>query len=170
MIRMMLLPAVMGLSACEPLNSGAGAGDGAQSGAPAPRGPYAVDIALSLTPASAARLAQRGERVRIEARYVLKPAEPAATGRLSPADVTQLAAEALSVPPASGLARASGEVLRGLVPEGGADAIHVLVTLSAGGGSGHRSGEGDLIVCGMYQGPLAMAQRAPLDLRCDIAG
>ena len=155
-----LLPACVCLAACGPPPPAAeDVSGGAIRG-----GPFAIDIALSMTPRATARLNQLRERLRIEAVYVLKPADPDDLQPLSAADITTLAADTISVPPASDLITAPGEVLSSLMDESETDRIHVLVTITV------RRGREDLVRCGLYQGPLAMARQKPVDISCDLSG
>lgn len=133
------------------------------SNAAAPPSPYAFDVGLTLTPRAAEKLAAMQERVIVNSMFWGAPnaaAKPSADemGQIPLGeDFVEVAPEnaTVSVPAANfdpdGLANIEG-------------APQVLVNVY----SARRRHADNLLDCGIYEGPVAMAQKQPVDIRCDL--
>jgi hypothetical protein len=127
------------------------------------RGPNAFDVALTLTPRAAEKLAGMGEEITVDAVFFGEPRP----GGLKPEDENDfipMGGEQVNAPPANGVIMVPGESYdpaREADVEGGKQ---VLVNAW----TSRKAHEDNLISCGIYQGPLAMAQKQPVEIRCDL--
>jgi len=132
--------------------------------AEAARTPYGFDVQLTLTPRAAERLAGTDEAVIVSAMYYGLPVSDTAPGLdehgveigLGGDDVEVAPQSALVVVPGMGFDAANIASVKG-EPE-------VLVNVY----SARKTHENNLISCGIYQGPVAMAQKKPVDIQCDL--
>jgi len=131
--------------------------------APVARGPNAFDVQLTLTPRAAEMLSGAGEAVTVGVLYFGAPTPDG----LKPGDdvgIVQTGAEQVTVPPANGVILMPGvgyDPAREADVEGGKQ---VLVNVY----SARRTREDNVLSCGGYEGPLAMAQQKPVEIRCDL--
>jgi hypothetical protein len=135
----------------------------APAAAAASASPYAFEVALTLTPRAAEKLASTKERIILAGAYWGVPnaaAKPTADemGQIPLGeDFVEVAPEnaTVSVPAANfdpaQLPNVEGE------PQ-------VLVNVY----SARKTHEDNLLSCGIYEGPVAMAQKQPVDIQCDL--
>lgn len=156
-ISLLVLPLV--LAACAPAPSGSDAAPVA-----AAPSPYAFEVNLTLTPRAAEMLASTKERVIVDAMYFGLPISPDAPGIDEHGEQIYLGNDAVEVDPVNAVVKAPGN---------GFDATHlasvkgepeVLVNVY----SARKTHENNLISCGLYQGPVAMAQKQPVPIACDL--
>ena len=105
-----------------------------------PASPYAFDVNLTLTARAAERLKDTDERVIVSAMYYGLPTSDDAPGIDKEGMEVRLGASDIEVAP---------EVL-----------INVY--------SARKTHENNLLNCGIYQGPVPMAQKKPVDVQCDL--
>ena len=149
------------LSACAP-DSGPEAA--AVPEAETTRTPYGFDVQLTLTPRAAEKLASTDEAVIVSAMYFGMPVSDTAPGLDEHGMEIGLGGDDVEVAPQSALV---------VVPGAGFDATNiasvkgepeVLVNVY----SARKTHENNLISCGIYQGPISMAQKKPVDIQCDL--
>ncbi len=137
--------------------------EAAPEAATAVRGPNAFDVALTLTPRAAEKLARMGEEVMIDTVFFGEP-KP---GGLKPEDENDfipMGGEQVNAPPANDVILVAGESYdpaREADVEGGKQ---VLVNVW----TARKAHADNLISCGNYQGPLVMAQEKPVAIQCDL--
>lgn len=126
--------------------------------------PYAFEVNLTLTPRAAERLSSTDERVTVSAVYYGLPVSDTAPGVNDEMGEVELGGEDVEVMPQSSVVK---------VPGTGFDPAHiksvkgepeVLVNVY----SARKTHENNLISCGIYQGPVSMAQKKPVDVQCDL--
>ncbi|MCF8509297.1 MAG: hypothetical protein K9G83_11205 [Hyphomonadaceae bacterium] len=149
-----LLPAL----ACSPAPTAEG-----PVAAAAPASPYAFDVALTLTPRAAEKLVSTKERVIVAGMFWGAPNAAAK----STAD------EMGQIPLGEDLVEVAPENATITVPAASFDpaqlpnvegAPQVLVNVY----SARKTHEDNLLSCGIYEGPVAMAQKQAVDIRCDL--
>lgn len=128
-----------------------------------PASPYAFDVQLTLTPRAAEKLVSTRERIIVAGMFWGAPnaaAEPTADemGQIPLGeDFVEVAPESATVKvPAANF---DPEQLANV--EG---APQVLVNVY----SARKTHEDNLLSCGIYEGPVAMAQKQPVDIQCDL--
>lgn len=143
--------------------SAAGPVEGPAAESAAPASPYAFKVQLTLTPRAAEKLIASKERVIVAGMYWGAPNAPAiptadAMGQIPLGeDLVEVAPEnaIITVPAATfdpdQLANVEG-------------APQVLVNVY----SARKTHEDNLLDCGIYEGPVSMAQKQPVDIRCDL--
>lgn len=127
------------------------------------RGPNAFDVALTLTPRAAEKLAGMGEAVTIDTVFFGEP-KP---GGLKPEDENDfitMGGEQVNAPPANGVIMVPGESYDPAREADVESGKQVLVNVF----TARKAHQDNLISCGIYQGPLAMAQKQPVEIRCDL--
>ncbi len=143
------------LAACGPAP-----GTAAVAGAPSP---YAFEVALTLTPRAAEKLAATKERVIVDAMYFGMSVGPDAPGVDEHGQI-HLGGDMIEVDPVNAVVKAPGA---------GFDATHitsvqgepeVLVNVY----SARKTHDDNLLECGLYQGPVAMAQKQAVPIACDL--
>lgn len=126
--------------------------------------PYAFEVALTLTPRAAEKLAATKERVIVDAMYFGMPVSPDAPGIDEHGEQILLGSDEVEVDPVNAVVKAPGT---------GFDATHiasvkgepeVLVNVY----SARKTHEDNLLSCGIYQGPVAMAQKKAPPIECDL--
>jgi hypothetical protein len=159
---MKLLPRFAPLLAAVACNP-APATDLAAVGTEAPASPYAFDVQLTLTPRAAEKLVSTRERLIIAGMYWGAPnlaAEPTADemGQIPLGeDFVEVAPESATVTiPAANFDPAQLQNVEG--------APQVLVNVY----SARKTHEDNLLSCGIYEGPVAMAQKQAVDIQCDL--
>jgi hypothetical protein len=151
-----LIPA--SLLACAPASSpeGAAADPSASS--------YAFDIQLTLTPRTIDKLEGMHEMVTVSAMYWGEPVAEART-RADGMGQINLGADDIKVQPASRIVVIPGAAIDPKVLASDVDGSpQVLVNVY----TSRMAHENNLINCGIYEGPIAMAQQKPVDIRCDL--
>lgn len=147
------------LAACGPAPSGSDA-----SPVVAAPSPYAFEVGLTLTPRAAEKLAATQERVIVDAMYFGLPVSPDAPGIDEHGEQILLGSDEIEVDPVNAVVKAPGT---------GFDATHiasvkgepeVLVNVY----SARRTHDDNLLSCGSYQGPVAMAQKQAVPIACDL--
>ena len=145
------------LAACSPAPETAAPVAGAPS-------PYAFEVALTLTPRAAEKLAATQERVIVDAMYFGMPVSLDAPGIDEHGEQIYLGNDEVEVDPANAVVKAPGT---------GFDATHiasvtgepeVLVNVY----SARKTHDDNLLECGLYQGPVAMAQKQAVPIACDL--
>jgi len=158
MKQMAALSLVLPVLACSPAPT---AGDpGAEAASP---GPYAFDVQLTLTPRAAGKLVSTRERIIVAGMFWGAPsgaAKPAADemGQIPLGeDFVEVAPENATVTvPAASFDPAQLPKVEG--------APQVLVNVY----SARKTHDDNLLSCGIYEGPVAMAQKQPVDIQCDL--
>lgn len=147
------------LMACSP----AGPVEGPIAEPAAPASPYAFEVQLTLTPRAAEKLVATKERVIVAGMYwgapnaAAKPTSDAMGQIPLGEDLVEVAAanDTITVPATNfdpeQLANVEG-------------APQVLVNVY----SARKTHEDNLLHCGIYEGPVPMAQKQPVDIQCDL--
>lgn len=151
-----LAPALV-LAACEP------ALDASASGASA-KSPYAFEVELTLTPRTIAKLEGMREMVTVSGMYW---GEPTAEARAHADGMGQinLGADDIKVQPSSRRVIVPGAAIDPKVLGSDVEGPpQVLVNVF----TSRMAHENNLIDCGIYEGPIAMAQKKPVDITCDL--
>lgn len=153
--RLLLAPLL--LVACSP----APAPEAAPQAAGAVRGPYGFDVQLTLTPRAAEKLVATQERVIVDGMYWGLPKPGVAADEIG------------QVPLGNDMVEAAPENAAVLVPGAAFDtqrladiegAPQVLVNVY----SARKTHTDNLLSCGIYEGPVAMAQEKPVEIQCDL--
>lgn len=154
----LLIP--LALLACSPApDAGGPAADAA-----APPSPYAFEISLTLTPRAAEKLAASKERVIVDASYFGPAVSAAAPGVDEHGQEVWLGGDMIEVDPVNARVKAPGT---GFDPTNIASITgepEVLVNVY----SARKTHTDNLLSCGIYQGPVKMAQQKPVEIRCDL--
>lgn len=143
--------------------AGGGAAATPSVAAPAPqKTAHGFDLQLTLTPRAAARLAGMGEKVTVNAMFYgdFKPGREPAEG----ADGVDLGEDMINVEPANARVVVTGA---GFDPTRLGEvqgSPQVLVNVF----TARLKHADNLIDCGVYQGPITMAQARPVDIKCDL--
>lgn len=154
-----LLPAA--LCACVPAS---GPEAGAASDTERAKTPYGFEVQLTLTPRAIEKLAAMSEMVTIAGMYWGEPSE---TGKPRADDIGQinLGRDDINVQPASRTVLVPGAAIDPSVLETDVTgAPQVLVNVF----TARMAHEDNLINCGIYEGPISMAQAKPVDIKCDL--
>jgi hypothetical protein len=131
--------------------------------AAAPASPYAFEVRLTLTPRAAEKLAGANERVIVAGMYWGVPNEAA----------RPVADEIGQIPLGEDFVEVAPENATITVPAANFEpdqvqhvdgAPQVLVNVY----SARKTHEDNLLNCGIYEGPVAMAQKQPVDIQCDL--
>ncbi len=158
MKRIVLLAPVFAFAACAPAS-----GPGAPAGAEA-QSPYAFVVDLTLTPRTIEKLEGMREMVTVSGLYWGEPTEEARAHADGMGQIN-LGADDIRVRPASRRVIVPGAAIDpkalGSDVEG---APQVLVNVH----TSRMAHENNLIDCGVYEGPIAMAQQKPVDIKCDL--
>jgi hypothetical protein len=148
------------LAACAP----AGSVEEPVAAAGAPPSPHAFEVSLTLTPRAAEKLATTNERVIVNAMYFGLAVSADAPGVDDHGMEVGLGSDEVEVPPENAVVKAPGS---------GFDPTHiasikgepeVLVNVY----SARKSHADNLLSCGIYQGPVKMAQQKPVEIQCDL--
>lgn len=130
----------------------------------APAGPYAFEVNLTLTARAAERLASTDERVIVDAMYYGLPVSDGARGIDEHAMEIGLGSSEIEVAPESTAVAVSGEGFDATYMTSVKGEPEVLVNVY----SARKTHENNLINCGIYQGPVSMAQKKPVDIQFDL--
>jgi hypothetical protein len=152
-----LIPAAC-LLACSP-----GSGPALEPAAEARPAPYAFDVQLTLTPRTIEKLAGMSEMVTVSGMYWGEP-KAAARARADEVGQINLGADDIVVQPASRTLSVPGSAIDPKVLEDIEGSPQVLVNVY----TARRAHEDNLISCGIYEGPVSMAQQKPVEIDCDL--
>jgi hypothetical protein len=150
------------LAACAP--AGTKTEPSAPSAAEAPPNPYALDINLALTPRTIEKLKADKESITVSVMYFGVPASEDAPGVDKDVNEVGLGSDQIDVAPDVVHVKAPGT---GFDPKNLAsikDAPEVLVNVY----SARKASEDNVLDCDIYQGPVAMAQKKPIEIHCDL--
>jgi len=148
------------LFACAP----ASGPEAAASDEATPANPYAFEVNLTLTPRAAEMLARTDEFVTVAAMYYGRPVASNSPGIDEHRMEIGLGRDDVEVPPQSASVKASGAGFDATYLSSVEGEPEVLVNVY----SARKTHENNLLDCGIYQGPIAMAQRRPVDIACDL--
>ena len=149
----------LALVACGPAPGASG-----PDGAAAPPSPYAFEVNLTLTPRAAEKLAATKERVIVNAMYFGAPVSENAPGLDEHGMEIPLGEDLVEVDPVNAIVTAPGAGFDPKYITSVKGEPEVLVNVY----SARKTHEDNLLSCGIYQGPVAMAQKKPVDIRCDL--
>lgn len=152
--------APLALFACAP----ASGPEAAATGEAAPPNPYAFEVNLTLTPRAAEMLASTDELVNVAAMYYGQPLADDSPGIDEHGMEIPLGHDDVEVAPQSALVKAPGTGFDAKYLSSVKGEPEVLVNVY----SARKTHENNLISCGIYQGPVAMAQKKPVDIQCDL--
>jgi hypothetical protein len=158
-MRPILLP-VLCLAACSPAVDPA---TGPQADAAKPQ-PHAFEVQLTLSPRAIEKLGPMKEMVTIAGMYWGEP-KADAKPRADEMGQINLGADEIVVQPASRMVIVPGAAIDPKVLESDVEgAPQVLVNVY----TSRRAHEDNLINCGIYEGPIPMAQQKPVEIECDL--
>ena len=126
--------------------------------------PYGFDVQLTLTPRAAEKLAQTDEAVNVAAMYYGLPVSDTVPGIDEHGMEIGLGRDDVEVAPQSALVVASGDGFDPTYLTSVKGEPEVLVNVY----SARKTHENNLLSCGIYQGPISMAQKKPVDIDCDL--
>ena len=151
----LLVPAA--LAACAPADSPGAA-------APEVKSPYAFEVQLTLTPRTIEKLETMHETVTVSSMYWGQPKEEARP-RADEMGQINLGADDIKVQPSSRSVTVPGAAIDPKVLASDVEGPpQVLVNVH----TSRMAHENSLIICGIYEGPIAMAQQKPVDIKCDL--
>lgn len=151
------------LAACGPAPADTPAAAPATDAAEA-RSPHAFEVNLTLTPRAAEKLASTDERVIVSTMYYGLPVSDTAPG-IDPEDMEiPLGGDDVEVAPENAVVTAPGNAFDATYLTSVKGEPEVLVNVY----SARKTHENNLISCGIYQGPVSMAQKKPVDIQCDL--
>ena len=128
------------------------------------KSPYGFDVNLTLTQRASEMLASTDEAVNVAAMYYGEPVSETSPGidehgmeiGLGRDDIEVAPKSALVVAPGTGFDATNIASVKG-EPE-------VLINVY----SARKTHETNLLSCGIYQGPISMAQKKPVEIKCDL--
>ncbi len=148
------------LAACSP----AGAPEATAPAAAEATSPYAFEVQLTLTPRTIEKLETMREMVTVSGMYWGEPKEEARPHADEMGQIN-LGADDIKVQPSSRSVIVPGAAIDPKVLASDVDGPpQVLVNVY----TSRMADENNLINCGIYEGPIAMAQQKPVDIRCDL--
>jgi hypothetical protein len=150
----------LALLACSPAPDAAGP----EADPAAPPNPYAFEVSLALTPRAAEKLAATKERVIVDAAYFGAAISETAPGVDDYGQEIGLGGDMIEVDPVNALVKAPGTGFNPTHIASIKGEPEVLVNVY----SARKTHTDNIISCGIYQGPVKMAQKQPLDIRCDL--
>lgn len=126
--------------------------------------PYSFEVNLTLTQRAAEMLASRDEVVNIAAMYFGEPVSETAPGVDKHGMEIALGRDDIEVAPRSALVTAPGT---------GFDPTYIASVqgepeVSVNVYSARKTHENNLLDCGIYEGPVAMARKKPVEIKCDL--
>ncbi len=156
-LAILLAPA---LCACAPAS-----GPKAGAGYPEPVDtPYAFEVALTLTPRTIEKLTTASEMITVAGMYWGEPSETAKP-RADTMGQINLGRDDINVQPVSRTVLLPGAAIDPKVVEADiAGAPQVLVNVF----TARMAHQDNLINCGVYEGPISMAQAKPVEIKCDL--
>lgn len=154
----LLIP--LALIACSPAPDAAGL----EADPAAPPNPYAFEVSLALTPRAAEKLAATKERVIVDAMYFGPAISATAPGVDEHGMEVSLGGNMIEVDPVNALVKAPGTGFDATNIASITGEPEVLVNVY----SARKTHTDNIISCGIYQGPVKMAQQKPVEIRCDL--
>ena len=154
---LLLAPGIL-FAGCAPAGS---ATDPVAAGTPSP---HAFEVHLTLTPRAADQLAASGERVIVDAMYFGEAVSADALGVDEHGVEVGLGSDQIEVDPVNALVKAPGTGFDDTNIASIKGEPQVLVNVY----SARRTHTDNLLSCGPYQGPVAMAQKLPVAISCDL--
>jgi hypothetical protein len=130
----------------------------------ATRSPYSFELNLALTPRAAEMLASRDETVNVAVMYYGEPVSETAPGIDEHDMEIGLGRDDIEVAPQNALVTAPGTGFDATNITSVKGEPEVLVNVY----SSRKTHENNLLDCGIYQGPIAMAQKKPVEIKCDL--
>ena len=156
-VSFLLIP--LALIACSPAPDANGPAADA-----APPSPYAFEVNLTLTPRAAEKLAGTKERVIVDASYFGAAINESVPGVDDYGQEVGLGGDLIEVDPVNALVKAPGTGFDATNIAGITGEPELLVNVY----SARKTHTDNILSCGIYQGPVKMAQKQPLDIRCDL--
>lgn len=126
--------------------------------------PHAFDVNLTLTARAAERLASTDERVIVSSAYYGLPVSDDAPGIEREGMEIPLGTSEIEVAPQTAVVNVTGEGFDKTYVTSVKGEPEVLVNVY----SARKTHENNLLSCGIYQGPVSMAQKKPVDIQCDL--
>jgi len=152
-----LLPLPLLFAACAPPG-----GDGASApAAEAPPSPYAFEVKLTLTPRAVEKLVTTQERVIVDGMYWGLPKPGVEADEIGQ---VPLGADMVEAAPENAAVRVPGAAFDATRLADIEGAPQVLVNVY----SARKTHADNLLSCGIYEGPVAMAQQKPVEIQCDL--
>jgi len=130
----------------------------------APPNPYAFEINLTFTPRAVDKLAATKERVTVDASYFGAAISETAPGVDDYGQEIGLGGDMIEIAPANALVKAPGTGFDAKNIASIKGEPEVLVNVY----SARKTHDDNILSCGIYQGPVKMAQKQPVDIRCDL--
>lgn len=128
------------------------------------RSPYSFDVNLTLTQRAAELLASTDEAVNVAAMYYGLPVSETSPGIDEQGQEIGLGRDDVEVAPRSALVIAPGTGFDANQIASVQGEPEVLVNVY----SARKTHENNLLDCGIYQGPIAMARKKPVEIKCDL--
>lgn len=150
---------LMSLAACSPAP---GAPD--QVDAAAPPSPHAFEVNLTFTPRAIEQLEATKERVIVDATYFGMAISETAPGVDDYGQEVSLGGDMIEIAPGNARVKAPGAGFDATNIASTKGEPEVLVNVY----SARKTHEDNILSCGIYQGPVKMAQKQPVDIRCDL--
>ncbi|HOY76971.1 MAG TPA: hypothetical protein PLN33_04135 [Hyphomonadaceae bacterium] len=128
------------------------------------KSPYSFDVNLTLTPRAAEMLASTDEAVNVAAMYFGEPVSETSPGIDEHGVEIGLGRDDIEIAPKSALVTAPGTGFDGTYMTSVRGEPEVLINVY----SARKTHETNLLDCGIYQGPISMAQKKPVEIKCDL--
>ncbi len=128
------------------------------------KSPYSFDVNLTLTPRAAEMLASTDEAVNVAAMYYGEPVSETSPGVDEHGEEVGLGRDDIEVAPKSALVKAPGTGFDATNIASVKGEPEVLINVY----SARKTHQNNLLDCGIYQGPISMAQKKPIDIKCDL--
>lgn len=129
-----------------------------------PPSPYAFEVNLTLTPRAAEKLVATNERVIVASMYFGVPVSDTAPGIDDHGMEVGLGGDDIEVAPENAVVKAPGTGFDPTYLTSIKGDPEVLVNVY----SARKTHADNLLSCGIYQGPVSMAQKQPVDIQCDL--
>lgn len=129
-----------------------------------PKSPYSFDVNLTLTPRASELLAGTDEAVNVAAMYYGHPTSPTAPGVDEHGEEVGLGRDDIEIAPRSAMVAAPGTGFDATNIASVQGEPEVLINVY----SARKTHQNNLLDCGIYQGPISMAQKKPIDIKCDL--
>ncbi len=148
------------LAACSPAPDAAAP----QAAVATPPSPYAFEINVTFTPRAVEQLLATKERVTVDASYFGIAVSETAPGVDDHGMDVGLGGDMIEIDPANALVTTPGTGFDATNIASIKGEPEVLVNIY----SARRTHADNILSCGIYQGPVKMAQEKPVDIRCDL--
>jgi hypothetical protein len=126
--------------------------------------PYAFEVNLTFTPRAAEKLASTSELVTVAAMYFGQPVSEGAPGVDDHVMEVSLGGDEVEAGPQNAIVKAPGTGFDATYLTSVKGEPEVLVNVY----SARKTHENNLLNCGIYQGPVSMAQKKPVEIQCDL--